>query len=69
MESKGQGLYRAEISGTGARYARVRYRHGEFDVSEKQYRSEGLEPDFDALLSRAEYDTANRPGVKRAPRS
>ena len=40
MEPKRHGLYRAEILGTGARYARVRYRHGEFDVSEKQYRIE-----------------------------
>ena len=39
--------------------ARVSYvAHGEFDVSEDQYRAEGHKPDFDDLLSREEYDTA-----------
>lgn len=66
----GQGLYRAEISEIGARYARVLYRtKGEFDVSEQQYRAEGHKPDFDDLPSREEYDTANRPRAKYARRT
>jgi hypothetical protein len=66
----GQGLYRAEISEIGARYARVLYRpKGEFDVSEQQYRAEGHKPDFDELPSREEYDTANRPRAKYARRT
>ena len=65
--SKG-GLYRAEIAGINARYARVSYvDQGEFDVSEEQYRAEGHKPDFDDLLSREEYDTANRPGARDRP--
>jgi hypothetical protein len=66
----GQGLYRAEISKIGARYARVRYRtEGEFDISEQQYRAEGHKPDFDDLPSREEYDTANRPRAKYVRRT
>ena len=65
---QGRGLYRAEIAGINARYARVSYvDHGEFDVSEEQYRAEGHKPDFDDLLSREEYDTANRPGARDRP--
>jgi hypothetical protein len=65
---QGRGLYRAEIAGMNARYARVSYvDHGEFDVSEEQYRAEGHKPDFDDLLSREEYDTANRPGARDRP--
>jgi hypothetical protein len=34
---QGQGLYRAQIAGINARYAKVSYvDHGEFDVSEEQ---------------------------------
>jgi hypothetical protein len=62
---QGRGLYRAEIAGIKARYARVSYvDRGEFDISEEQYRAEGHKPDFDDLLSREEYDTANRPGAR-----
>jgi hypothetical protein len=62
---QGWGLYRAEIAGIKARYARVSYvDRGEFDVSEERYRAEGHKPDFDDLLSREEYDTANRPGAR-----
>jgi hypothetical protein len=62
---QGRGLYRAEIAGINARYARVSYvDHGEFDVSEEQYRAEGHKPEFDDLLSREDYDTANRPGAR-----
>jgi hypothetical protein len=62
---QGRGLYRAQIAGINARYARVSYvDHGEFDVSEQQYRAEGHKPDFDNLLSREDYDTANRPGAR-----
>jgi hypothetical protein len=65
MAGRGKGLYRADVARTGARYARVKYvSHGEFDVSEERYRAEGLKPDFDDLLSREEFDFANRPGVK-----
>ena len=67
-KKRGRGLYRAEIAGIKARYARVKYlAHGEFDVSEEQYRAERHKPDFDDLLSREEYDTANRPGVRYRP--
>ena len=66
---QGRGLYRAEIAGINARYARVSFvEQGEFDVSEEQYRAEGHKPDFDDLLSRKEeYDTANRPGARDRP--
>jgi len=65
---QGRGLYRAEIAGINARYARVSYvDQGEFDVSEEQYRAEGHKPDFDNLLSREKYDTANRPGARDRP--
>ena len=54
--------------GINARYARVSYvDQGEFDVSEEQYRAEGHKPDFDNLLSREKYDTANRPGARDRP--
>ena len=67
VKDKGQGLYRAEIQGIGAKYARVRYvRAGEFDVSEERYRAEGYKPKFDDLLSREEFDIANRPRQRRA---
>jgi hypothetical protein len=67
VKDKGHGLYRAEIQGIGAKYARVRYvRAGEFDVSEERYRAEGYKPKFDDLLSREEFDTANRPRQRRA---
>jgi len=62
MKDKGRGLYKAEIQGISAKYARVRYvRSGEFDVSEERYRAEGYKPKFDDLLSREEFDTANQP--------
>jgi len=68
MKDKGRGLYKAEIQGISAKYARVGYvRSGEFDVSEERYRAEGYKPKFDDLLSREEFDTANRPRQRRAP--
>jgi hypothetical protein len=68
MKDKERGLYKAEIQGISAKYARVRYvRSGEFDVSEERYRAEGYKPKFDDLLSREEFDTANRPRQRRAP--
>jgi hypothetical protein len=54
--------YRVETQRIGAKYARVRYvRTGGFDVSEEHYRAEGYKPQFDDLLSREDFDTANRP--------
>jgi hypothetical protein len=55
--SQTRGIYRVQVSESGARYAWVEYgTSGAMEVPEHQYRAQGYEPPFDSLPWKHEYD-------------
>ena len=72
MASEARGIYRTQTPEHGARYAWVTYGDsGGEDVPEEEYRARGLEPAFDVLPTKDEYDftgdpVLDHPGANRA---
>jgi len=72
MAAEVRGLYRTQTPAHGAHYAWVSYGDsGGEDVPEEEYRARGIEPNFDTLPTKDEYDligdpALDHPGANRA---